>query len=372
MPVIIQYTITASSEEAAHKTATSICYEQSVELPDDVLSDEIRNTRVGRFDEIIPGGPFKWKTAVTFPDENVGDEITQFLNVLFGNVSMFGNVQIDAVDWQKLPKSLFNGPKFGIDGVRELLRIETRRALSCTALKPLGSDSKTLADFAHAFATGGIDIIKDDHGLANQSSSPFSERLKFCTDAIREANEKTGGNSVYYPNITADGQELFERYEQAHEAGAGGVLVSPHLTGLAALHQLAKSDIPLPIMAHPSFSGSALSLHGNGLNLPFLYGDLWRALGADFSIYPNAGGRFSFTPEQCHAVNDRCRTSDSPFKSVFPTPGGGIQRSTIPNLLKSYGPDTVFLVGGSLYQHPKGVEYASAEIMEILTRKLDN
>jgi ribulose-bisphosphate carboxylase large chain len=244
MPVTIHYTITANNENEARKTAVSICYEQSVELPDDVLTEAIRSTRLGRLENLTSTGTSTWAATITFPDKNVGNEITQFLNVLFGNVSMFGNVEINGLDWKHLPEKLFSGPVFGIDGVREKLGIKNRRALSCTALKPLGSNSKTLAGYAASFASGGIDIIKDDHGLANQSSSPFSERLKACTGAIREVNIKRGGNSVYYPNITADGSALFERYEQAFEAGAGGVLVSPHLTGLSALQQLSQMDPP--------------------------------------------------------------------------------------------------------------------------------
>jgi ribulose 1,5-bisphosphate carboxylase large subunit-like protein len=34
--------------------------------------------------------------------------------------------------------------------------------------------------------------------------------------------------------------------------------------------------------------------------------------------------------------------------------------------LQSYGPDTIFLVGGSLYQHPEGKEAAAREFQQIL------
>ena len=39
------------------------------------------------------------------------------------------------------------------------------RALTCSALKPQGLPAAALADLARRFAQGGIDYIKDDHGL---------------------------------------------------------------------------------------------------------------------------------------------------------------------------------------------------------------
>ena len=101
----------------------------------------------------------------------VGNDILQFLNVMFGNVSIKPNIKI--TDFEVgASADLFPGPAFGVDGIRKLLSV-TNRALSCTALKPVGSSPEALAEIAMKATLGGIDIIKDDHGLANQVSAPF-------------------------------------------------------------------------------------------------------------------------------------------------------------------------------------------------------
>jgi len=364
--VIINYTIKASDAAEAEDKLTRVCYEQSVELPDDVLTPEIRAERVGKIQRIEQTATDTWSASIAFTELNSGDEISQSLNVIFGNVSLFNGVKITSIDWKSWNECPFKGPAFGIDGIRKRANAEDGRALLCTALKPVGFSADQLAELAYEFALGGMDIIKDDHGLANQTSAPFVERLKKCTDAVKKANDETGFVSAYYPNITADGIETIRRYEQAYEAGAGGVLLSPHLCGLPVMHLLAQSDIPLPIMAHPAFSGGLVQNPDHGFNKAFLYADLWRALGADFSIYPNAGGRFSFTLDECQQINTLCRDVSSPFKTVFPTPGGGVQRQTIQDLMKIYRNDTVFLIGGSLYQHPKGIRYATQELLELI------
>src|SRR2546430_10425051 len=42
------------------------------------------------------------------------------------------------------------------------------RPLLCTALKPLGRSAPELAQLTYGFARAGIDLIKDDHSLADQ------------------------------------------------------------------------------------------------------------------------------------------------------------------------------------------------------------
>ena len=37
---------------------------------------------------------------------------------------------------------------------------------------------------AYDFAKGGIDLIKDDHGLANQNYAPYEERVRACCAAV--------------------------------------------------------------------------------------------------------------------------------------------------------------------------------------------
>jgi len=360
----IHYRIRLLEGEALDQKIRGIALEQSVELPDSVISPYIKNRIVGSPSDpkLLDDG--RYEVEIQYPVANAAPEIVQFLNVLFGNVSLVKGVQIIGVEWDKL-SSLFMGPAFGIDGVRTSMNI-AKRPLSCTALKPMGFRSDELASLAYSFAIGGIDLIKDDHGLADQAYAPFEERVVAINDAVKRANDKTGRKSVYMPNITSGLHDLTYRMEYALEAGCGGVLYSPHLGGLEAMHVLAQEYGGIPIMAHPAFSGAYVTHNEQGFTPAFLYGQLYRALGADFSIYPNAGGRFSFSLDECREVNNACRTSLDMFKTTFPTPGGGVKWEQIPEWAAIYGNDTVFLMGGSLYQHPLGIEQAARAVRESL------
>jgi ribulose-bisphosphate carboxylase large chain len=353
----IRYRIRLLDGESLERKVQGIALEQSVELPDNVLSTEIRETIVGRPGAALLLDDGRYELEIRYPLANVAPEIVQFLNVLFGNVSLTKGVQVVGAEWENL-STLFYGPAFGIEGIRNQLGVN-ERPLSCTALKPMGFNSDELAELAYQFAIGGIDVIKDDHGLADQRYAPFEARVLAISQAVDRANQETGRKSVYMPNITAGIQEIMYRMDFAVENGCGGVLLAPNLSGLEAMHVLAHEVGGIPIMAHPAFSGAYVTDPEQGFSPAFLYGELYRALGADYSIYPNAGGRFSFSLQECREVNEACRTGLNSYKTTFPTPGGGVKWEDIPKWAALYGKDTVFLMGGSLYQHPNGIRAAA-------------
>jgi len=455
----VTYLLTLTADEDPEQRIRALQLEQSAELPDGVvralgMQEVTGSVTVAPLAGAGSGsgagadsgaGPRQVQVTIAWPKNNHGNEITQFLNVLFGNISMKRGIAITGIRWEDVAGGgstsgseitsggettsrsditsvgdvtnrdepsisgrggLLAGPAFGIDRLREKWGIHGR-ALACTALKPMGYSSEKLADLAYRFALGGVDIIKDDHGLADQPTAPFAERVRLCVEAVDRAAQKTGRRSRYFPNITTDPHRVQERFEQAASMGADGVLLIPMLVGPALMHHLARLETGLPIMAHPAFSGafiahdaaafralpetgatglvrganpetssnqalldhdatsaSAPSLHGFEPGL--FYGGLMRALGADFTIYPNTGGRFSFTREVCDGINNHARNEDLPFAPCFPAPGGGMQRDRMAYWLENYGADTTFLMGGSLFEDPAGIEAASRAFMESL------
>ncbi|MEX0680095.1 MAG: RuBisCO large subunit C-terminal-like domain-containing protein [Balneolales bacterium] len=381
----VSYLLAIRKNETITGRIRDLQLEQSAELPDNLVASTGMEWVTGDVTHIEELDERHVLVRIDWPCHNHGNEITQFLNILFGNISLKSGIAIVDINWTPLFPDLFEGPSFGIQNIRNKWGIHGR-ALSCSAVKPMGHNVKHLSDCAYRFALGGIDIIKDDHGLASQDTAPFKVRVEQCVRAIDRAAQKTGHRSHYFPNITTDAYRLFERFEMAAELGADGVLIAPMLTGPAMLHHLARSPVDLPVMAHPAFSGTyiadggdhqsiASTLSGSrhnitgdyhGFEAGLFYGALWRALGADFIIYPNAGGRFAYTAEACASINQNARSTDLPFPSAFPTPGGGMQQGQMASWLDTYGIDTTFLIGGSLYEHPDGIEAASRAFMKTI------
>ena len=272
----VTYRLNGSASEAASKAA-DICLEQTVELPDDLITDsDIREHILGQIVSLREVAPRCCEAVISFAVDLCAFDLPQLLNVVFGNISLKPGIRLERLD---LPQNLlqaFKGPRFGREGLRDYLGVYDRPLL-CTALKPLGWSSERLADLAYQLALGGIDIIKDDHGLTDQRFSPFEERVQCCIDAVRRANRETGFNCIYVPHIAGPIERVFERALFAKQAGAGGLMFCPGLIGLDTMRWIADDDrIALPILAHPAFQGSFITGANEGLSHFALFGQLTR------------------------------------------------------------------------------------------------
>lgn len=339
-------------EASARAKAEDICLEQTVELPGDLVpAGDVRDHIVGRIELFEPLDPAHYQVTVSFAVETVGRDLLQLINVVFGNISIKPGIRVERLELPEQWLQAFRGPRFGREGLRDLLGL-TDRPLLCTALKPMGYSVDELGRLAYQFALGGIDIIKDDHGLADQRSAPFHERVQCCVEAVERANRETGYKCVYAPNITAPDDEIVDRAMFAKQHGAGGLLIAPGLTGLDTMRRLADDDrIALPIMSHPSFQGSFVTNQDGGISHYALFGQIARLAGADASIFPNYGGRFSFSREECLDIALGTCAPMGHIKPIFPTPGGGMSLARVPEMLETYGRQVIFLIGGDLYRH---------------------
>jgi len=342
----VTFILTLAPGESAEEKALGIALEQTVELGADVVSDDIRERMVGHIDALEALDGNRYRAVISYSPATIGNELTQCLNLLFGNISLKQGMRIVDIRWPQALLDSFGGPRHGIAGLREICGV-AQGPLLCSALKPMGMSADQLAERAYQFALGGVHIIKDDHGVADQPDAPFDERLARCQAAIARANAETGGDSLYFPNVTAGFRELPRRLEAAKRAGCRGVLINPWVTGLDAM-RWARDEFGLALMAHPALTGAYFGAE-HGIAPELLLGDLFRVAGADASIYPNTGGRFGFTVETCEAINHHLRRELGGLLPAFPTPGGGMDVKRAPEWIRRYGPDTIVLIGGSLY-----------------------
>jgi ribulose-bisphosphate carboxylase large chain len=213
----------------------------------------------------------------------------------------------------------------------------------------MGSDAKTLAEMARTLALAGFDLIKDDHSLANQPWATWKERVTVISAAVKEANEITGGNSAYVPSLNMPFDQVIAAAHTAKDLGAGALLVIPGITGFDSLRVIAADEtLSLPILGHPAMLGSLVTSKDSGISHGIVFGTLMRLAGADISIFPNIGGRFSFTTEQCLEIADLSRKKLGSLKPMTIAPAGGMTLERIPEMIDMYGKETALLIGGAL------------------------
>ena len=300
--------------------------------------------------------------------------MTQLVNVVFGNTSMKEGVMVADV---RMPPGVlrdYPGPKFGVEGLRRLVGVPEGQVMLMTALKPMGSSTAELARMAYEFAKGGIDIIKDDHGLADQPYSRYDERIRACAKAVQRANQETGRRCVYAPCVCAPAHLVISRAHAARDAGAGAVLMIPGITGLDTMRELAAdTSFGLPIICHPAMLGAMLGggskSRVGGFSHEVLLGVLPRLAGADMTIFPSFGGRFGFSVDECKGILHGSRRAMGTFPEIFPTPGGGMTMERVAKMVETFGADICLLIGGSLMGHSPDLVSNAKHFMGIAGRK---
>jgi ribulose-bisphosphate carboxylase large chain len=341
------YRIQARDEADARALATDLCYEQTAELPPDLVPPGIVDRYVGRLLALQPAGTGAFAARIGFPADCAGPDLAQLLNLLYGNILLKPGFRLEQLE---LPASILGrlpGPQLGAAGFRALAGID-HRPLVCTALKPMGLTAKELAEQARAMALGGVDCIKDDHGLADQPMAPFAERVERVQEAIDSAGAATGRTPVYIPNVSGPQERLAERAAFAKSRGVKALMLLPGIQGLDSLRSLAASGLGLPILAHPAGLGPFVTSATSGIAHPLILGTLLRLAGADATVFPSFGGRFGFSEAECRAIAEACRAPLGAFPAILPAPGGGMTAERLSAMREAYGRDALYLVGGGL------------------------
>jgi len=358
------YDLVCEPGESPREKALDIAREQTVEMPAGAPPAEVERQVLGVVEELksLPDG--RSRAVVSHDLTLLDDGLPQLFNLLYGNISMKQGIRLVALDLPDEAVRRFGGPRFGIPGLRALTGVPDRPILS-TALKPVGLSATALGEITYRFARAGLDIIKDDHSLADQRAAPFHERVEQCQAAVQRANEETGGRSLYFPNVSGSLTGLLERLDYARDTGCSGVLLNVLAQGVDAVPLAAARG--LAVLAHPTLTGAFFGRH-HGIAPEVLLGDLFRLAGSDGVIYPNPEGRFPgglWSVEQCEAVNRRLRGPLGDAKPAFPVPAGGINAARVSEWLGVWGPNTLFLIGGSLYAQGDYEAAARSLVVEV-------
>jgi ribulose-bisphosphate carboxylase large chain len=336
--------------ETIEARARAIAVEQSVEMPLEAIDDaSILEDIVGKVEAIEDRGGGLFDVRIALATATVGDDAGQLLNMVFGNTSLLEDVTLVDV---AVPAA-FSGPHHGIEGLRHRVGA-LGRALTCSALKPQGLSAARLAVIAERFARGGIDFIKDDHGLADQAYSPFAERVAAIASAV--------GQTRYVPSLSGDLDRLRHQIDIAGSHGIDTVLIAPMIVGWTTFQTLVREFPEIAFFAHPTMGGAAR------IAPELLIGKLFRMLGADAVIFPNHGGRFGYTPETCRRLAEVARATGNGVRPSMPVPAGGMTLERVPEMLDFYGPDAMLLIGGSLLAARERLTEATAEFTSVVAQ----
>jgi ribulose-bisphosphate carboxylase large chain len=295
-----------------------------------------------------------------FEQGNMPNILSSVAGNVFGLKALRNLRLIDVEIPARLLKS-FKGPKFGIKGIRKLLRVAARPLVG-TIIKPkLGLKTNDHAKVAYKAWAGGCDVVKDDENLSSQRFNPFEERFVETLEGRDRAEEETGECKVYMANITAETETMLKRAEYVLDHGGRYVMVDILTCGWSALQTLRDQNFKLVIHAHRAGHAAFTKNQKHGISMRVI-AKIARIIGVDQLHVGTIVGKMSETKTEVLENIDALKMDMSGLKPVLPVASGGLHPKLVPTLMENFGKDFVIQAGGGIHGHPDGT-FAGATAM---------
>ena len=177
------------------------------------------------------------------------------------------NLRLKDIEFpEKLIKS-FSGPKFGIHGVRNLLKIKDRPLIGTIVKPKVGLSPSKHAEYAYKAWKGGLDLVKSDENLTNQKFNRFEERLKATIKMKEKVEKETGEKKLYVENVTAETKEMIRRARFIQDNGGNCAMIDIVVSGWSGFQTLRNEDLDLVIHCHRAGHGMFTQNPTHGMSM---------------------------------------------------------------------------------------------------------
>ena len=294
--------------------------------------------------------------VIGFPEELFEPgNIPQYLSVVAGNLFGLGalkKVRLMDVIFPERMMSVHKGPRFGIENSRKILGVFDRPLVGTIVKPKVGLDPDGTAEVAAAAVRGGLDLVKDDETLTNQSFCPLIPRLEAVMNLLDKVEKETGKKAFYAVNVTTGADEILERAESAVDHGANMVMVDVLTAGFSALEVLSR-HVNVPIHVHRTMHGAFTRDKAHGISM-LVISKLVRMTGGTNLHTGSYMGKMARETLENDLSRDALREEWYGLKRVFPVCSGGIYPAKVHGNLDGYGVDCIVQAGGGVHGHPDG------------------
>ncbi|MCQ5363008.1 MAG: RuBisCO large subunit C-terminal-like domain-containing protein [Candidatus Methanomethylicia archaeon] len=300
--------------------------------------------------------------------------IANVLSMVAGNLfglSALKNVRLVDIEFPKSVVQHYRGPEFGIEGVRRLVgTTSSPRPHLGTIVKPkVGLNPEQTAKVAYEAALGGVDFIKDDETLVNQSFCPLEERVTKVMDALDRAKSETGRNVLFAVNVTGAPDKMVKLAESAIDNGANTLMLDIIILGLPTVEWFLSSyTFGVPIHMHRAMHAAFTRNPKHGISM-LVISKIARMLGGDQLHTGTGAGKMGTSEErrlELKNIIDSLRNEWFGLKSVFPVASGGIHPGLVPANFEALGKDCVINAGGGIHGHPLGTRAGAAAMRQAI------
>ncbi|MCX6748872.1 MAG: type III ribulose-bisphosphate carboxylase [Candidatus Pacearchaeota archaeon] len=329
----------------------------------------------------------KEKVKIAYPSElfekgNAPNILSSIAGNIFG-MKAVKNLRLEDI---KIPDSIlrsFSGPRYGISGIREMMKVKSRPFIG-TIIKPkLGLKTRDHAEVAYEAWVGGCDVVKDDENLAGQKFNDFEERVARSLEMANKAEEETGEKKAYLANVTAETKEMLKRADLVEDLGGKFIMVDVVTEGFGALQTLRNESFKLAIHAHRAMHAAFTRNKKHGISMMVL-ADLSRLIGMDTLHIGTVVGKMEGSLDEVSEINEevekkkvketkiRLEQDWGHIKPVLSVSSGGLHPLHFPYLIKNLGKDIVLQCGGGIHGNILGTRRGAMAARQAIDAIMEN
>jgi len=311
------------------------------------------------------------EVKIAYPPELFEEgNMPQIYSSIAGNIfgmKAINNLRLQDIHFPKSHVNAFKGPRFGIPGIRKLLKVRYRPLVGTIVKPKVGLSETQHAKVAYDSWIGGLDVVKDDENLSSMKFNNFNKRISATLARRDKAEDRTGEKKIYMPNITAETNEMLKRAEYVKSQGGEYIMVDIMTAGWGGLQTIRDANLGMVIHAHRAMHGAITRNRKHGISM-LTIAKTARLIGVDqlhigTAVGKMEGGRIE-TENICDEVEDNfinkktkqhiLEQSWYDKKPVFAVASGGLYPGLVPQLMKILGKNIIMQFGGGCHGHPSG------------------
>ncbi|TFG25011.1 MAG: type III ribulose-bisphosphate carboxylase [Promethearchaeota archaeon] len=314
--------------------------------------------------------------------------MSQILSAIAGNIygmKALKNLRLLDITFPRDIIKAYKGPKFGIEGIRKLTKVEKRPLLGTIVKPKVGLNEIEHAKICGEAWSGGLDIVKDDENLTNMTFNNFERRIEETLKIRDNVESETGEKKIYMPNITAPLSIMKERADFVIKHGGEYVMVDILTIGFSALQEIRDylDDKNIVIHAHRAMHAALTRNVKHGMTMLAL-AKLMRLIGMDQLHTGTVVGKMEGGKKEVLDINKvltEQKISDNNIttlnqdwgniKPVLPVASGGLSPLHVPDLIEILGKDLVYQFGGGCHGHPDGTKAGAKAIRQAVDAVLE-
>ena len=250
----------------------------------------------------------------------------------------------------------FPGPGWGIERTKQYLNVPSEEPIIGTIVKPTsGLTPDEVAEICHESALGGIQFIKDDEKMLNSEYCPLEERVKKVSDALKNAEDKTGNKIIYSAHITTGPENIINFAERAIKNGANALMINIFASSFSSLRMIREQGYDVPLYAHCGGKEAFGRAKGQGIS-PEVIAKFARLMGGDYFRSNILGGYLiGGNVEEIKLLIETMKMEMPGIKDMVPALSGGLNPDNLLNNLEEFGTEIMVLAGTGITKYPGGI-----------------